>query len=195
MHAAASSIGQAAIQLAVSHGIKVIATARSQDKIDLCKRLGAVEGFVVNADGKFADAVKALNGNRSVDAVLDPVGSAYLNDNVDVLDYDGRLVMYGLLSGPAITDPQFLKKLLFKRAQLLPSTLRARDIEYKAALIHELQSDQNALPAVSRGDIIVDVAATFPLVQVQEAHAMMSRNENAGKILLAIGQHPKTNEL
>jgi NADPH:quinone reductase-like Zn-dependent oxidoreductase len=195
MHAAASSIGQAAIQLAVSHGIKVIATARSQDKVDLCTSLGAAAGVVVGSDSKFSDAVKAANDGKPVDVILDPVGASYLNENVDVIDYDGRLVMYGLLSGPKVEDPQFLKKLLFKRANLLPSTLRARDVTYKAELIQNLQQDENALPAVARGDIKVDISAVFPLERVRDAHAMMARNENAGKIVLKIHSGDDKDEL
>ena len=188
LHAAASSIGQAAIQLAVSHGATVIATTRSPDKAALCNQLGANNTIVINEDGSFADTVKLTNNGRGANVILDPVGASYLTENVNAVDYDGRIVMYGLLSGSKVEDPQFLKKLLFKRASLLPSTLRARDVDYKKRLIHDLLTDEDALPAVMSGRIKVEVDSIFALDDVVHAHTLMAKNENSGKILLAVSE-------
>ena len=109
-----------------------------------------------------------------------------MKDATEVIEYDGRIVSYGLLSGSKVEDPNFLKKLLFKRAALLPSTLRARDTDYKAALLEALQTDPDAFPAISREEITVEVAAVFPMDEVRAAHAMMAANSNAGKIVLEV---------
>jgi NADPH:quinone reductase-like Zn-dependent oxidoreductase len=89
IHAAASSIGQAAIQLARLRGAIVIATTRSEEKSLLCSELGANVAITID-EPTFASKVISSNGGKRVDAVLDPVGGAYLKENVEVLGVDGR---------------------------------------------------------------------------------------------------------
>jgi NADPH:quinone reductase-like Zn-dependent oxidoreductase len=201
LHAAASSIGQAAIQMCVQRGIKVYVTTRSVEKLDICLALGATAGVVVGSDYHFATQVQEANGGMLVDVVLDPVGATYLKDNLKILQYDGRLVSYGLLSGGIVpnelnsdtsSSPTFLKQLLFKRISFLASTLRARSVEYKANLITALLLDHEAgYPAVSSGRIHVNISKVFPMADAARAHAMMGRNENIGKIILEV-KSPET---
>lgn len=197
LHAAASSVGQAAIQMCVQKGITVLVTARSQQKVDVCLSLGASAGIVVSDNHLFAEEVMSATGGEGVHAVLDPVGSTYLRDNLKVLQYDGRLVSYGLLSGGVVPaelnsndspTPSLLKQLLFKRISVLASTLRARSVIYKAELIEALLADPEAgLPALAAGRINVSISTVFSMSDVVLAHAMMGRNENIGKIVLQLG--------
>lgn len=187
LHAAASSVGQAAIQLMVRKGITVFATVRSEEKQSRCIELGCQECFVVSSDApKFCDMVKLANGNKGVDVVLDPVGGTYLSENIDVLPVDGTMVLYGLMGGTAVTDPTFLAKLMAKRITIAASTLRSRSIEYKAAIVEALQSDPDGIAAIQSGDIQVQVDRTFLLEEVVKAHSHMSANANIGKIVLMV---------
>ena len=194
LHAAASSIGQSAIQMARSRGLSVFVTTRSADKLKLCLSLGATAGVVVGEDARFAASVMAANNGSSVNLVLDPVGGAYLEDNLDVLSGDGRLVSYGLLAGGIIpahmntnAPTGFLRKLLFKRILLLPSTLRGRSADYKAALINAVVNDVRAgIPAIADGSMVIHISAVYPLERSQEAHELMEANKNMGKIVLEV---------
>jgi tumor protein p53-inducible protein 3 len=194
LHAAASSVGQAAIQMATRRGLKVFVTTRSEDKLEHCMLLGAAGGVVVREDTRFAAAIKTVNNGQGVDIVLDPVGGTYLEDNLEVLAMDGRLVSYGLLGGgivPAHINTNaptgFLRKLLFKRIQILPSTLRGRSAEYKADIIKALSVDRlSGIPAVVSGDMRIEISAVFSLEEVQAAHELMEANKNVGKIVMLV---------
>ena len=186
LHAAASSIGQAAIQMAVRKGIKVFATSRSAEKCSRCLALGASGAVVVDGDCKFADKIKELNEGSGIDVILDPVGSAYIGENLNLIAVDGRIVLYGLMTGGAVNDPAFLGKIMSKRVSVLSSTLRGRPVEYKEKLISLLRDDPAGFPAIASGDIRVDISATYPLNEVKEAHKYMAENQNIGKILMHV---------
>lgn len=187
LHAAASSVGQAAIQLLSRKGIKVFTTVRSKSKQKLCSDLGATAAFLIDdASISFADEVIRANDGNLINVVLDPVGSSYLSENLKVLAVDSRWVLYGMMSGGAISEPALLSKLMARRISLLPSTLRSRSAEYKEEIIKQLSADSAGFPAIVKGEIKVHVDKVFPLEEVIEAHRYMSRNENTGKILLAV---------
>lgn len=196
IHAAASSIGQAAIQLAAKKGVTVIATTRSADKLETCISLGAHFGYVVDSNSSFSKYVLDATGGRGVDVILDPVGSSYLRDNLEAISVDGRLVLYGLLSGGVLeadinnnSPSGFFRTLLFKRVSILPTTLRSRSFDYKANLIKRLREDTEAgFPAISQGMIDVHISAIFSLDDVKDAHTLMARNVNIGKIILSMEQ-------
>lgn len=183
LHAAASSVGQAAIQLAKRAGCFVVSTCRSVAKCSRCREVGADAALEVSSTVTFANEAIAANGNRPFHVVLDPVGSSYAHDTVASLGMDGRWVLYGLMGGAAIADPTFLKPLLARRISLLPSTLRGRDIVYKEKLVEALIGS-HVLESIARGDIQVAVDAEFALEEVKEAHRMMAENRNIGKIVL-----------
>lgn len=187
VHAAASSVGQAAIQMLSRKGMKVFATVRSESKLKTCLDLGATAAFVINSgDVNFADKVLHANDGSLIDAVLDPVGSAYMKDNIKLLNIDGRWVLYGMMSGATITEPALLQKLMSKRISLLPTTLRSRSAEYKEEIIQRLSTDPDGFPAIAAGEIKVLVDKTYPVEEVLSAHQYMEQNKNTGKIVLAV---------
>jgi putative PIG3 family NAD(P)H quinone oxidoreductase len=189
LHAAASSVGQAAIQMLVRKGVTVFTTCRSDVKCARCLELGAKASFniadITNSN-TFSSLVINANNGHFVDVVLDPIGSSYINENINSLTVDGRLVLYGLMSGGAIQDSTFLSKLLMKRISLLPTTLRFRSIEFKENIVNLLQTDVDGFSAIQSGEIKVDVDKTFSFENVLEAHDYMRNNKNIGKIVLLI---------
>ena len=187
LHAAASGVGQAAIQLATNAGAKCFATCRSDDKVQVCLDMGAVAAFnIKNRGDDFSSLIKEANGGQGVSVVLDPVGSSYLNQTMESLSMDARWVLYGLMGGKGVEDATFLGKILGKRISLLGSTLRSRSNDYKEALAVALEGE--VVPRIVNGDYKVLIDSTFDMTTegVQEAHRTMQRNQNIGKIVLRV---------
>jgi putative PIG3 family NAD(P)H quinone oxidoreductase len=177
IHAGASGVGTAAIQLCQLLGARAFVTAGSQDKLDRCVALGA-EGGANRHDGPWVEAVRAWAGG--VDVILDPVGAGYLEQAQQVLDSDGRWVLIGLMGGRSAQID--LGRLLMKRQQLLGSTLRALPVARKAPVLRALET--TVWPALSSGRVRPIVHATVPMLEAERAHALVASNETVGKVVL-----------
>jgi len=173
IHAVASGVGTAALQLVRAAGATPIGTSRSREKIDRCGRLGLADAVVVT-DGRFADAV------GRVDVILDTVGAAYVAENAKALALRGRWVLIGLLGGATAEVP--LGVLLSKRARLIGTVLRARPLEEKAAIAQAFAHE--VVPLFAAGKLRAVVDDVLPLDRVAEAHERMERNELVGKLVL-----------
>lgn len=107
IHAAAGGSGSAAIQLAVNAGARVFATAGTDDKVKLCRELGA--DVAINYDTTdFAEVVLAETQSEGVDVVFDNVGEAVMEPSMKCTKYNGRYVMMGFASNKAVADEPFL---------------------------------------------------------------------------------------
>ena len=182
VHAAASGVGTAAIQLAKDAGASVVATVRSAEKTETLAALGA--DLVVDTTTRdFAEAVEERFGKSSVGLVLDPVGGASLAQNVRVMARCGRLVLIATMGGgKAELD---LRAVLSKRLRIVGSTLRARALAEKTDLTSVFARD--VLPGFADGRFRPLVDSVFPLERVAEAHHRMAANTNIGKIVLTVG--------
>lgn len=178
LHAGASGVGTAAIQLCRAFGHPCFVTAGSQAKLAACRALGAEAGWNRH-DGSFVEAVKAWGG---ADLILDPVGASYLADNQRVLHADGRLVLIGLMGGrKAELD---LGRMLMKRQRLIGSTLRARPPEAKGAILAALR--EHVWPRLASGELRPLVDRTWPIDQAEAAQAHVQDDANIGKVLLSV---------
>lgn len=178
IHAGASGVGAAAIQLASLLGARVIASAGSDDKRAYCRSLGA-EVVIDSRQPGFAANLKAQGG---VDVVLDPVGAALFDDNIAVLKPDGRLVVIGIMGGSSATLN--LGLLLVKRLRLLGSTLRSQPEAVKARLTAALEAE--VLPALADGRARITLDSVYPLAAVADAHRYVEDNRNLGKVVLSL---------
>ncbi len=182
LHAAASGVGTAAIQLAKDAGASVVATVRSAAKAEPLSALGA--DLVVDTTARdFAEAVEERFGANAVGLVLDPVGGANLARNVRVLARCGRLVLIATMGGGSAELD--LRALLTKRLRLVGSTLRARALAEKADLTAAFVRD--VLPGFIDGRFRPLVDSVFPLERAADAHRRMAANGNVGKIVLTVG--------
>ena len=190
IHAAASGVGVASIQLAKAMGANVIVTVGSKEKLALCTRLGALGG-AVRHDGPWVEAARTLAPSGKVDVVLDCVAGGYAEQNVDILGVDGRWVLYSLLSGGAVPPAlasTFLAQLMKKRLQLLPTTLRTRSVAYKRTLVDAFAT--RWLPLIG-GQLEHVIDREFEgLESAQAAHEYMESNANSGKVVLLVGGAP-----
>ncbi|HEX6312583.1 MAG TPA: zinc-binding dehydrogenase [Acidimicrobiia bacterium] len=107
VHAAAGGSGSAAIQLARHAGARVFATAGSDEKVHLCRELGADVAVNYRTDD-FAEVVLAETGNAGVDVVFDNVGEAVMEKSMHCIAYNGRYLMMGFASNKLVADEQFL---------------------------------------------------------------------------------------
>jgi NADPH:quinone reductase len=179
VHAVASGVGTAAVQLAARAGARAIGTTRSPDKLDRCRALGMAEGIAVEG-GRFADRVAELGGGRGADVVLDTVGGAYLEENLRALAPRGRIVVVGLMGGASAPLP--LGLLLTKRARIHGTLLRSRPLEEKASLTQAFS--RQVVPLFADGRLVPVVDEVLPMEEVREAHRRMEANRNVGKIVL-----------
>ncbi len=179
VHGGSSGIGTAAIQLARRFGARVFATAGTPAKCAACVELGAERGIDYRAED-FAAALREATGGRGVDLVLDVVGGAYLERNVASLAVEGRLVIIGLMEGArAELD---LARLMSRRLTVTGSTLRARAVEEKAAILAALRA--RVWPRFAAGELRPVVHASYPLDDAPEAHRVMESSVHVGKLLL-----------
>ena len=176
LHAGASGVGSAAIQLCKAFGSPCWVSVGSAERLAYCQALGA-QGGVVRTEG--LDSLKALG---PFDVVLDPVGANYAESNLKLLAQDGRWVLIGLMGGrKAELD---LALVLGKRIQLLGSTLRSRSDQFKADLLSDL--GQQVWPLFTEGRLSPQLAKTFPIEDAQAAFAELASNQVSGKLVLVI---------
>ena len=180
LHAGASGLGTAVIQLATAFGNPVFATAGDDAKLETCRKLGA-SGVWNRNQGSFVEAVKHWGG---VDMVLDPVGGSYIAEDQQVLNVDGRIVLIGLMGGRmAEVD---LGLMLVKRQRLIGSTLRSRTVKDKGNVMQALY--RHVWPLLSAGQIEPLIDSTWPIEQLEEAMAYVGENKNTGKVLVQIAE-------
>ncbi|MDH3641110.1 MAG: NAD(P)H-quinone oxidoreductase [Gammaproteobacteria bacterium] len=181
LHAGASGVGTAGIQLCNATNNPCFVTAGSADKIDRCIALGAEAGWDRN-EGSFLPAVTQWRDGGGVDVVLDPVGAAYFTDNLNCLNLEGRLVLIGLMSG---VDAQLnMGVLMMKRLRVIGSTLRARSVAAKAAVMDELKT--NVWPHLGNGTIKPIIEEVIPIAEAARAHELVAGNQTFGKVVLKV---------
>lgn len=178
MHAGASGVGSAAIQLCKAFGSPCWVSVGSADRLAYCEDLGA-QGGVVRTDG-----IESLGDFGPFDVILDPVGGNYAAINLKLLARDGRWVLIGLMGGrEAQLD---LAQVLAKRVQVLGSTLRSRDDQFKADLLSDL--GQQVWPLFGEGRLSPQLAKTFPIKDAEAAFAELATNQISGKLVLVIDE-------
>ena len=190
VHAAASGVGIAIVQLLVAAGATALVTVGTREKLDmLTSQLGA-SGGAIRHDGPWLETIKSQlpHGKTGVDVVLDPVASAYAQSNLDILAVDGRWVLYSLMSGPGIaeaTAKSFLGQMQKKRLSLQATTLRTRPRAFKQMLVARFARE--VLPMLASGRFVHVIDKEFEGLQhAQAAHAHMESNTGSGKIVLMV---------
>ena len=181
VHAGASGVGTAAIQLVRVGGGHAYVTA-SAGKHALCLDLGA-EAAIDYRSEDFAARVREATGGHGADVVVDFIGAPYLEQNVEALATDGRIVVLATMGGTTV-ERFNLRPLFRKRGTLATSTLRNRSLEYKIRLSQAFA--EYAFPRFADGSLQPVVDRVFDLEDVAAAHAYMGENRNAGKIVLRV---------
>ena len=175
IHAGASGVGLAAIQLAKRVGCQVAVTASSNEKLSVCQQYGADQ--LINY--RTSDFVESLKPN-GVDLVIDFIGSDYTNRNLAVLNQDGSIIQLAILGGRFI-DKLDMGLMLAKRACLKASTLRNRSNQYKTDLIESFERDWWMALSEQRISPVID--QVYQVQDIAHAHQRMEQNLNTGKLV------------
>lgn len=182
LHAGASGVGTAGIQLCKAFDNPVFVTVGSADKLSACIELGANAGSNRH-EGSFVEPAQAFSPN-GIDVILDPVGGAYLADNINLLGLGGRLVLIGLMGGAQTEINRAM--MMIKRLRVVGSTLRARPLEEKAEVMYQLLD--KVWPKIESGEIKPIVDTVFPIKQADEAHQLVASDKTIGKVILSVAQ-------
>ncbi|MEM6806074.1 MAG: NAD(P)H-quinone oxidoreductase [Bacteroidota bacterium] len=180
LHAGASGVGTAAIQMAKAKGASVWATA-SAAKHEFCLELGA-DKMIDYRSEDFAQIIRDQHPQKGVHLIVDPICGDYFPKNLDSLLVDGKVVVLAFMGG--MTGEINFAKVLIKRLRVQGSTLRARSLDYKVKLSQALQ--KSFWPDFATGKIKPVIDSVFDWQEVQEAHRYMEANKNIGKIILKL---------
>lgn len=182
IHAGASGVGTAAIQLAKDRGAEVIVTVGTNEKKRRCIELGA--DFAINYKQEdFSKEILSITDGKGVNVILDFVGASYWKQNITSLAIDGRMVMISFLGGARLKDIS-LGPIINKRLQIIGTTLKSRDIDYKSRLVKEF-IDQFG-KKLAQKKIFPVIHRIYDWQDVQQAHQEMEGNRNIGKIILRV---------
>ena len=181
VHGGTSGIGSTAIQLAKAFGATVIATAGSDAKCAACTDFGA-DHAINYLTTDFVEAVKSATGGHGADVILDMVGGDYIERNYAAAAVEGRIVQIAFLNGSS-AEVDF-RRLMMKRLTHTGSTLRAREVPFKASIAAELE--KKVWPEIDVGRVKPVIDSTFPLAAASDAHARMDSGKHIGKIVLTL---------
>ena len=183
VHAVASGVGTAAVQLAHAAGATVYGTSRSADKLERMRdlKLGLDESVAIpDAPAKFVETVHQWTNGAGVDVIVDLVGGSYFPASLEALSARGRVICIGTTAGAKSEID--LGLVMRKRAAIIGTMLRARSIEEKADAIRRFAAA--VLSLVSHGRIRPVMDRVYPADQVREAHERIESNASVGKIVL-----------
>jgi putative PIG3 family NAD(P)H quinone oxidoreductase len=182
IHGGASGVGTHAIQVAWALGARVAVTAGSAAKLELCRELGA-EITIAYHDEDFVARVHEATDGAGADVILDIMGAAYLDRNLDALASDGQLIVIGMQGG--VTGELNLGKLVGKRLRVIGTALRGRPVSGptgKSQIVDAVKA--SVWPMIASGRVRPIIGAHLPIQQAGEAHRLLSSGQVTGKIVL-----------
>jgi len=181
IHAGASGVGTAAIQIASVIGAEIFITASAR-KHEICRNLGA-KYTIDYKNEDFTSRINDITEKQGVDVIIDFIAGPYFSNNLNSLARDGRLILLATLGGGKTADAD-IRQILTKRLTIIGSTLRSRTLNYQI----KLNSDfiNFGLNKFERGVFKPVIDKVFSWVDVSEAHRYMEANKNTGKIVLNI---------
>ncbi|MBT2490605.1 NAD(P)H-quinone oxidoreductase [Streptomyces sp. ISL-96] len=179
LHGGASGIGTMAIQLAKAVGARVAVTAGSPQKLARCAELGA-DILIDYREQDFVQELRKATDGAGADVILDIIGAKYLDKNVKALAVNGRLAIIGMQGG--VKGELNLSALMRKRAAITATTLRARPLGEKAAIVAAVR--EHVWPLISTGRVRPVVDRVLPMAEAAQAHRALDAGDHVGKILL-----------
>ncbi|MEU1007163.1 NAD(P)H-quinone oxidoreductase [Streptomyces sp. NPDC005890] len=179
VHGGSSGIGTMAIQLAKAVGAKVAVTAGTKEKLDRCAELGA-DVLINYREQDFVAEIREATGGAGADVILDNMGAKYLDRNVQALAVNGRLAIIGMQGG--VKAELNIGTLLGKRAAISATSLRARPLEEKAAIVAAVR--EHVWPLLAAGHVRPVVDREVPMPEAAEAHRLVEESGHIGKVLL-----------
>ncbi|MFH9550862.1 NAD(P)H-quinone oxidoreductase [Streptomyces sp. NPDC051445] len=179
VHGGSSGIGTMAIQLAKAVGARVAVTAGTKEKLEQCAALGA--DILINyREQDFVAELKQATDGAGADVILDNMGAKYLDRNVQALAVNGRLAIIGMQGGAKAELN--IGALLAKRAMISATSLRARPLEEKTAIVAAVR--EHVWPLLAAGHVRPVIDREFPMSEAAAAHRHVEASGHVGKVLL-----------
>lgn len=189
IHAGASGVGIAAIQLAKEAGAnRIFVTAGSDDKVKFCESIGATRGINYKTEN-WSDVILKETDNKGVNVLIDFIGKDYWNQNMKVLGQDGHMVILAYMSGATIENFD-ITVLLRKRLRIEGSNLRARSLDYQKRLRDGIY--ENAVLnhfAKQDGTLKIYVDKVFNWEDIIDAHKYLESNQSMGKVVVKVTEN------
>ena len=183
VHAVASGVGLAAVQVAHAWGARVFGTSRSASKLPMARSLGMDEGIALpDSLDPLAPAVGAWSAGHGADLTIDLVGGPYLPASVEIAAQRGRILLVGAVGGG--TAQVDVRQILGKRLTLQGTVMRARSLEERIAVTDAFVAD--VVPKFERGAFSPSIDAVFPLAEIAAAHTRLASNETVGKVVIEL---------
>ena len=182
MHAGASGLASVVIPMAKAFGIRVITSVLSDEIAASISHLGA-DRIINFSKENVADVLKAdLLAGRGVDVAIDCLGGSFMGECLPYLTHGARWIMIAALAG--VKTEIDLKNIYVRNVRIIGSTLRSRAPEVKAEILASLVRD--VYPKIEAGLIKPTIYKVLPIEQAEEAHAILQRGENVGKVVLTV---------
>lgn len=179
IHAVASGVGTAALQVSLLAGARVIGTGRNATKLERAKALGSLHTIVVPEDASFASAVKTHAPNGA-NVVLDLVGGAFFSETIEATAICGTILLVGLVGGATAEVP--LRTVLGKRLTIIGTTLRSRRLEEKITLARRFE--ETMTPHFVSGRLRPVIESEVPFSEAARALDRLAANDTFGKTVL-----------
>ncbi|MEU6661578.1 NAD(P)H-quinone oxidoreductase [Streptomyces sp. NPDC046821] len=181
VHGGSSGIGTMAIQLAKAVGARVAVTAGTKEKLDRCAELGA--DILINyREQDFVEEIERATDGAGADVILDNMGAKYLDRNIKALATNGRLAIIGMQGG--VKGELNIATLLNKRGAITATSLRARPLAEKTAIVAAVR--EHVWPLVSTGRVRPIVDRKLPMSDAAQAHRVIEESGHIGKVLLTL---------
>lgn len=180
IHGGTSGIGTTALMLCNALGMKTFATVGSDEKVAAISNITTAINYKTQ---NFEEVIQAATDHAGVDVILDIVGAPYLEQNLNLLRRDGRLVYIAFLGGRKAKEIN-LGHIMMKRLTITGSTMRARNTEEKAQIAQGLK--QQVVPLWEKGECLPMIYKTFQFDQIQDAHRAMDTGDHVGKIVVEV---------
>lgn len=182
MNAGASGLASVIIPMAKSFGVRVITTVLSDEIKESIKHLNA-DRVVVTTKEDISEVLKEeLANGTSVDVAIDCLGGEIMGKCIHYLTHGARWIMIAALAGQKTEID--LKNIYVRNVRIIGSTLRSRTPEMKAYILSELV--KNVFPKIETGEVKPTIYKTLPITEAEEAHAILQRGENIGKVVLMV---------
>jgi putative PIG3 family NAD(P)H quinone oxidoreductase len=180
VHAVASGVGLAGLQIAKTRGAFVIGTSRSAPKLEQCREFGLDIAIDARTTKQFSAAVLGKTGGNGVNVIFDLVGASYFEENLKSLAPKGRLMLVGLTGGSVAEFN--LGIALNKRLMIRGTVLRSRSDREKAQAVAAFLDE--IVPLFESGAVRPNVDRVFDFHEVRSAHEYLESNEAIGKVVL-----------
>ncbi len=181
MHAGASGLASVVIPMAKAFGARVITSVQTRKQCSSISGLGA-DTIICQEDNDIVDALKDITRNGSIDLAIDCLGGKMMGASLPFMSFGGRWIMIATLAGD-LTQVD-LKLMYKKNLSIIGSTLRSKTPEMKAQILADLV--RNVWPKVTAGQVRPTLYRALPIQQAEEAHDILQRGENIGKVVLIV---------